>query len=131
MIEGLSIKAGEAIQLSFSVKEMRMEPFVAFLPLARLNYCVLLLRAICSGLSHISKSVLYVCVENASLMGRNIFFYAENKVMCKDCCDICDLHGNAVAVCTLFKTEMTYISWIFIWLYRQLRVVNDEPSEGR
>ncbi len=58
MIEGLSIKAGEAIQPSFSVKEMRMEQFVAFLPLARLNYCVLLLRAICSGLSHISKSVM-------------------------------------------------------------------------
>lgn len=58
-----SIKAGEAIQLSSSVKEMRMEQFVAFLPLARLNYCVLLLRAICSGLIHISKSVmLCVCV---------------------------------------------------------------------
>lgn len=76
MIEGLSIKAGEAIQPSFSVKEMRMEQFVAFLPLARLNYCVLLLRAICSGLSHISKSVMLcvcVCVENASLMGGNSF----------------------------------------------------------
>lgn len=57
MIEGLSIKAREAIQ-SFSVKEMRMEPFVAFLPLARLSYHVVLLRAICSGLSHISKSVM-------------------------------------------------------------------------
>lgn len=77
MIEGLSIKAGEAIQPSFSVKEMRMEHFVAFLPLARLNYCVLLLGAICSGLSHISKSVMLcvcACVENVSLMGGSIFF---------------------------------------------------------
>lgn len=57
MTEGRGIKAGEAIQ-SFCVKELRMEPFVAFFPLARLNYCVLLLRAICSGLIHISKSVM-------------------------------------------------------------------------
>lgn len=90
MIEGLSIKAGEAIQPSSSVKEMRMEQFVAFLPLTRLNYCVLLLRAICSGLSHISKSVMLcicVCVVNASLMGGNSFF-AENKMMCKDFFDM-------------------------------------------
>lgn len=69
MTERLSIKAGEAIQLGFSVREMRMEQFVAFLPLARLNYCVLLLRAICSGLIHISKSVMlcvwvWVCGEH-------------------------------------------------------------------
>lgn len=87
MIEGLSIKAGEAIQLSFSVKEMRMEQFVAFLPLARLNYCVLLLRTICSGLSHISKSVLLcVCVCVWKMLVEP--FFAENKMMCKDCCDM-------------------------------------------
>lgn len=44
-----------------------------------------------------------VCVENAPLMGGNSFF-AENKMMCKNCCDICDLHGNVVAVFRLFKT---------------------------
>jgi len=78
MTEGLSIKAGKATRLSFFVKESRTEQFVAFLPLARLNYCVLLLRAICSGLIHISKSVMLrvcvcVCVWNDSLMGGNIF----------------------------------------------------------
>lgn len=83
MIERSSIKPREAIQPSSSVKEMRME-FVAFFPIARLNYCVLLLRAICSGLSHISKSVMLcacVCVENTSLKGANGFF-SENKMTC-------------------------------------------------
>lgn len=80
MIEGLSIKAGEAIQLSFSVKEMKMVQFVAFLPLARLNYCVLLLRAICSGLSHISKSVVGMCMCGECFFDGWEQFFAENKI---------------------------------------------------
>lgn len=62
--KGLSVGDAEAIQTSFLLREMRMEQSVAFPPLARLNYCVLLLRAICSDLRHISKSVmLCLCVE--------------------------------------------------------------------
>lgn len=48
-------------------------------------------------------------------------FFAENKMMCKDHCDSCDLHGNAVAICRLFKTEVHVtlpgIICTVIWLY--------------
>lgn len=37
MIEGLSIKAGEAIQSSFSVREMRMEAVCGFPPISQIE----------------------------------------------------------------------------------------------
>lgn len=50
-------------------------------------------------------------MENVSLMGGNSFF-AQNKMICKDYCDICDLHGNAVSVC---RQSPSNIAWHLLW----------------